>query len=302
MNKIFILSCIFLTTWLEAVDTASDFFDTSFLKKYNLVRQRLIHSENFEQVSFTTQDGYTLHGLARFVDVPECTLIFINGFFPGKCEGLASYIKLVPENYNILFYDARHRGQSRNIYSLLNIWQYGLLEYKDVLASLDYMHSRSKVPIIIHGTCAGAFHAARALIYLTKTDPCAIKKLALKGLIYDSGWAHMSAVAPQAFQELIKSSSLLTILSKPFMQLMTLHKSFTLSVQNVMHSIPIPLFFVHSTNDTIAPFLDLVDLAQEVHDKHYWWIPVSKHACHHLKYAQEYADKLQKFCCYALRK
>ena len=88
------------------------FFGTQFLTKYDLVAQTLIETENFSEVYFYSLDGIKLHGLLRKKPDAPYSIIFCAGFYPGRKEGLATFIKLVPENINILFFDARGHGSS----------------------------------------------------------------------------------------------------------------------------------------------------------------------------------------------
>jgi len=100
------------------------------------------------------------------------------GWLPGKKEGMATFYALLPENCNILLFDARGRGASEG--SLLyNIWKYGTSEYKDIIGAIFWINHNNKLPIIIGGTCSGVFNAAHAIIKLTQKN--LIHKTNVKG-------------------------------------------------------------------------------------------------------------------------
>ena len=81
------------------------YFDTNFLKQYNQVADKLVKDENFRRITFKTGDGYILEGLYRQVPHARCTIIVCAGFYPGRQEGMASIVPLLPEDYNILFFN-----------------------------------------------------------------------------------------------------------------------------------------------------------------------------------------------------
>jgi pimeloyl-ACP methyl ester carboxylesterase len=296
------------------------YFNTQFLMNYNLVAKTLIQAENFQEISFITSDSITINGLYREITDAKYTILFCAGFYPGRKEGLATFIKIVPENCNILFFDARGHGKSTGRF-FTNIYNYGCDEYKDIIAAIQFVSEKSKKTIIVHGICAGAFHALRALSMLGSEQ----EKYQIKGFIFDSGITSIAKVThvpeqylcdktipnlflslyPQDTKKEVKQRYLckissffittgmaaLTYLLKPFIKL---HDA-KINLAHDTHSISCPIFFIHSKNDKYASFEDVLNLANAVKNANYWWIEESEHALHHLKHAVEYKEKLNHF-------
>jgi len=84
----------------------SQYFNTQFLMKYDKVKETLI-ADDFREVTFTSPDGISIKGLYRKKANARMNVVLSAGFYPGRKEGMASFIKLLPDDTNILFLDAR---------------------------------------------------------------------------------------------------------------------------------------------------------------------------------------------------
>ena len=301
-----------------------NYFDTTFLREYKLVAKALIEKEGFKKVSFTSSDGVELGGL--FLERPNatCTVIFCTGFYPGRKESLAPHLKLVPNNCNLLFLDARGHGDSAGPF-ISSLHSYGKNEYKDVVAALDFIQSKNNLPIIMHGTCAGTFHISRALIRLHQTSN--LEKYNIKGFIFDSGVTSImqaSHAVPHHLKEKTLAQ-LLTLLYKhdtkkevkkrllykllrftlassmdfvrwSYEQLFIKHYEEETKLANKMDNIACPVLFIHSYDDTYVPISIIMELADETKQPTCWWIEQpSSHTNHHLKYPKEYQKRLVAF-------
>jgi len=307
------------------VENAQDkYFDTSFLSQYNIVQQELINDFGTQKVNFYAADETRISGL--FIKRPEAnyTLISCPGFFPGRKEGMATLIKLIPLDCNLLLYDARSQGESRG--SLISsLHRYGLHEYLDVIAAIEFVHHTTQKPIIIHGLCAGAFHATRALHELRQND--LLDHFRVVGLIFDSGLNSIpEALAIPGFhikdklipsllaglyqsKEAVKQSfcyQLLCTLITPPIAILTAsigyhlkknHNSFTL--MSIFEQVPCPIFFIHAENDRYTPISEIKKSAHVAnngeHTINVWWIEQSTHACHHLIHKKDYKNKISEF-------
>ncbi len=279
----------------------SKFFNTRFLTKRALVRRILVQRKGFKEVHFTSEDGLQLNGLYRSVENAPATIILTGGFFPGKLEGLASFVKLLDKKYNILLFNARGHGKSQGLSKLLKLGHYGKDDYNDMIGAIKFAHTQSTAPIIIHGTCSGAFHAAHALIKLADQA----QEFNIKGLVFDSGWAKVSNVCVTAIQEEVKkvknpvNRTLIKGLSKLlklFFYCKIVENDSHTQLHGKMRDLTIPVLYIHSLDDTYAPFIEVFELFKETPQARSWWIPNSQHACHWLKYKHTYAEKLEEFC------
>ena len=300
----------------------SPYFDTTFLSNYDQVRSSLC-TDGFKEVCITTEDGFNLNGL--LLERPEATssVIVCCGFYPGRKEGMATLYKILPDTCNILFFDSRGHGTSEGpFWSAL--YRYGKNEYRDVLGAIEFMHERADKPIIIHGICAGSFHAARALIHLDR------KKLRthykVQGLIFDSGLSSIleSADIPRKhFQLKIVPALLKTYLYKKdtkqkvrerylyhatWFMVARLMSTIEFCVKPFLRSqetetklydkietITCPIFYIHAQNDTYSSYESIIALAQKTQHAQSWWIPASEHAENHLKHKHEYRIRVCDF-------
>lgn len=300
----------------------SPYFDTQFLQSYEKVKDSLI-KDGFAEVSFLSLDGYLLKGLYRSHPDATSNVILAAGFFPGRKEGMASFVDLLPKECNILFIDARGHGDSSGPFWRTIMW-YGQNEYKDIIGALHFLCEDNDLPNLLLGVCIGAFHCARASIYLETHNLTTAYHV--QGLIFDSGFgsiAHLkwvptthinqktlphlcrSWIYTQDNRESIKERYLYKIsstITSGFTQLSTYIISPFLesadeetNLFNKIHMITIPMLYIHCKNDTYTPFEDVVTLANKSSNSSHWWIDHSEHACHHLKFKQEYRDWLLEF-------
>lgn len=323
MNNRYLLFILLLS--IECVATNLDkYFDTSFLAQYDKVHSALI-KEGFEEIFFKTPDNFTINAL--FLERPHArsTVILCAGWFPGRKEGMATFYALLPDDANILLFDARGHAKSEGTH-FWTIWRYGLNEYKDVIGAINFVHNRTHKPIIIYGLCSGAFHAAHALIALTKKN--LIQQLNIKGCIFDSGWPSVTIASKTAIFRDIEIKLLKSIARlyniKPYHHARStvLYKLCTNLAYGIFSSIhwllfkpalawyepktslfdkigtiKTPLFFIHSEDDTYVKIADVKKLASSSSTNHtHWWIKEpSRHAYHHLKHQQAYQKFLTQF-------
>lgn len=327
-NHLFILTLITIT--LQTATTAaqqaqhhwatSPYFNTKFLSQYDLVEQILIRQSGFKPVTFKASDGVKLSGL--FLKQPNAvgTLIFCAGFFPGRKEGQAPIFRMLPPRYNILFFDARGHAKSEGpFFSTLS--QYGKHEYKDVLGAISFVNKNIGGKIVVYGVCAGAFHAAHALIKLSQENK--LDELGISGLVFDSGYASFLQTTQAgkyhlrekllpgmlhwyADKKKIKDTYFYKLSAFCLTNLGLTLKKFLVTpglkklepetnLLDKMHAIGCPVFFIHSHDDNYAPFENAQQLAETVQNKTCWWIEHSSHALHALKHKHEYRKRLLSF-------
>lgn len=309
IKNIVTLSTLFLSVslaGLTAPDTSSwetsPFFNTGTISDTQTARS-LLQNEGFAPIRFTTSDGYTLEGLYKEAPRAQATVICCSGFFPGLQEGLATLAKIISPDCNILLFNGRGKGESTGFAARLQLWNYGRFDYLDVVGAVTYAQAHSAAPIILWGTCAGAFHAAKALIHASEY-PIMNQ---VKGLVFDSGWGKVACTAKTAIDAQIKKSISSRVLRAPvrwtvatlrslfIMPFMHYHNTET-TLQGKMHKIQVPVFFIHSKNDQFACYSEVEKLIQETRTAKVWLIEKSSHAAHYLKHKYEYARQLHRFC------
>ncbi|MEM8638704.1 MAG: alpha/beta hydrolase [Cyanobacteria bacterium P01_G01_bin.54] len=128
----------------------------------------------YEDVSFQATDGITLEGWYIPAQKPTNKIVICNHFSPGNRYGYAGHLRgwrsaggfevnflpkykaLVEAGYNVLAYDLRNHGFSAPSQS--GGYNPKFFEYKDVLGSLNYVHSREDtkdMEIHLHSMCLG---------------------------------------------------------------------------------------------------------------------------------------------------
>jgi pimeloyl-ACP methyl ester carboxylesterase len=320
IQKYFSLVTIFFTFCCYSIDDREKFYSTAFLKDRLAVRESL-KKTGFQEIIFKTSDNISLSGLFLLRPHATCNVIVCAGWLPGTKEGMATFYALLPEYCNILFFDARGHGQSKGPF-LWNLWRYGIDEYKDILGAISYINRINELPIVITGICSGAFNAAHALIDLEKNNIQVQSNV--KGLIFDSGWGSVTEITRTApFAGLEKRLvALLKYMyhTKHDLKQSIFYKLCSYCTQNFckisyhlcakplvnryekitnlfdkIHRITVPIFFIHSYDDTYAAKNDVLHLAQHTLHKKCWWLEQSYHAKHHLLHKDLYKQKLSDF-------
>jgi len=295
-------------------------YSTSFLKNYEVLNKTL-KQYGFVDVSFTTTDNIALSGLFLSRPNATCNVIVCAGFFPGKKEGMATFYALLPEYCNILLFDARGRGSSEGPF-LRNVWRYGTHEYKDITGAISWINNNNELAVVIGGTCCGVFNAAHALINLTKNNTLITSRV--KGLFFDSGWGSVMTMSQSSAIANIKKhiSRTITFLygTKENIEQRALYKlSFALiyrcfkighfmcakplimqhekttNLFDKINQISLPIFFIHSYDDTHADINNAMELSALAPNSQCWWIEKSSHAKHYLIHRELYKEKLTAF-------
>lgn len=309
----------------QAPDAAwqnSPFFNTRTLQS-PLEMQKLLKEEGFTSVTLTAPDGISLDAL--FLERPHarCNMVLCAGWLPGRKEGMASFLPLIPPDCNVLIFDARAHGKSGGSF-VTSLYSYGMHEYKDIIGALNFIKIKNNTPTFIVGTCAGAFNAAHALIHLKKSNN--LEGYNIAGLVFDSGWADVTSTSHSVIQAQIneslalKTSTLIKCDKKNARNSLVFKiasassgllwrivhtaviwpayylQESSSSLYGKMKDLTVPVFFIHSTDDEYTPALNLEKLIAETPFKRCWWITTpSKHACHNLKYKKEYQTHLHTF-------
>lgn len=298
----------------------SHWFDTkNFINFRNRhqIEAKLKKEKSFQDVFFDTEDGYKLHGLWRTSQSADFTIIFCAGWSPGKQTGMATFVEMMPENCNILFFNGRGKGKSTGKLSLLNVFNYGVHEHKDVIAAINYAQQGQK-PIILHGICVGAYLAARAACALSEEKTATTKNVA--GLVFDSGFVSINGMAESLPENAINCAIKYNILKNFFYKMficarkllydpwMKRHEK-TINISEKLPQTKIPTLFIHSDDDKDAPYENIKSMVQQTltnnNKSDEWLINYSAdsknkharghHGVHHLKKKEQYCNKLLDF-------
>lgn len=290
----------------------SPYFDTKHILNDRQKTIELLKKDGFYSVRFYTPDGITLTGFLRFKPSNRGTIICCEGYHAGTRFDAAALTPLIPADYNILYFNQRGLYPSHGK-SLKNLWFFGLYQYQDIIGALQFVSTLNNKPIILWGTCAGAFNAAHALIKLKQQNI----SYPIKGLIFDSGWSCVSDTANAFNKNIVRKIISVPTLSKPdsivekicYGFLSLLKKALLLdycfaqydeqtTLVGKMHAISIPVLFIHCQNDAIASYEQAQQLIDQTPHAFSWIIPESTHAIIHIKQKSQYQQILTKFLDY----
>ena len=105
----------------------------------------------YEEVRFTTDDGYTLQGwLIPAGRETRAAIVLLHGFSWHRLPWLTGFVPWLQPRYNILQFDFRGHGESDDAPITL-----GTTEQRDVAAAVRLMESRGYGPIALMGISMG---------------------------------------------------------------------------------------------------------------------------------------------------
>lgn len=226
----------------------------------------------FEEISFTTADGVTIKGW--FIPADSDKVIISNHFSPANRYGFAGHLEgldfaggfevnflpryqaLHEAGYNVLAYDLRSHGESGDGEG--NISGVGYYEWQEVLASIDYIKSRSDTAnndISLLSMCMGA----NATINAMAKKPDAFKKI--KSLIAIAPLKGRTTIERQSEQMGIVPDEAVEAFEPIYNNLTGLTVEDHNIIPKVKH-INLPTFFLQVRNDMNSRWTDV----QEMYD------------------------------------
>ncbi|MGZ6250436.1 MAG: alpha/beta hydrolase [Candidatus Chromulinivorax sp.] len=302
----------------QSKEITADFYNIEFLRNSPAV-QKVLEQKGFIEIDIITQDNLkintTILDQHQEKDI-QATLISMPGFVPGNKEGMTTlYAMLEDQPYNFMFIDSRGHGKSDGELLTFNgIKEYGKHQYLDIVAAVQYIAEYNKKhniksDIILHGLCSGAFHTIKAVHYLQQNNPEAYR--CIKGIVLDSGWPSIVAIAETVLAA--EAASRCKTYNMPFLEWPVAgmlkatyrlffkkeHKKQTPITYHIQ-SIEQPIFFIHAENDTFVSAHHTHQLAAQSQKPTIWLVKDCDHVNNHIKYKDEYAEKLNNFIKLAL--
>jgi len=139
---------------------------------------------NFDEVSFTSEDGLTLPGWYMASTDNDKAILLVHGRGANRTEGMRYAKPLIAAGYNVLAFDMRHPRQDPEILSTM-----GFHEKKDIIAALNFLEKNKSIKHI--GLMGFSMGAAAGIIVMAK-DP------RVKVGVFSGGYAHsMDVLAEQ---------------------------------------------------------------------------------------------------------
>ena len=139
----------------------------------------------FEEVSFTSEDGFSLPGWYMASTDNDKAILLVHGRGADRTEGMRYAKPLIAAGYNVLAFDMRHPRQDPSIISTM-----GFHEKKDVTAALNFLENEKNIKHI--GLMGFSMGAAAGIIVMAQ-DP------RVKVGVFSGGYANgMDVLAEQA--------------------------------------------------------------------------------------------------------
>lgn len=314
------------------------------------VREMISEEYANQQNQQKNQPESTIKGL--FLERPNsrATIIFTPGFWPGNKEGFSPFVKIAPQDCNLLFLELSGHGESpsksfcsnassclgtpdigsylpslpegitnnsllKSTIFLLGLKEYGLNEHNEIIAAISHTSKQlsQNKPIILFGWCSGAFISARTLIKLKEMSTAEndlIKNFNIQGLIFDSGFASVTDIMPNAkgyikktfFKGIFSSIAdfmikwLIIAPAKLIFGPSVRENNLEINLYDKIQAISdIKTFFIHSTNDSLAPIENIKQLSNSITNKEFWETEGDQHAKNQLVYKEQYKTKLENW-------
>jgi pimeloyl-ACP methyl ester carboxylesterase len=302
----------------------STFFDTKFLKKRDAVNKKLLTEEGFVQITMRAADNSITAALFKQKPDALYTLICFGGFGFSKETLAPLYAMFKDQPCNIWLCETRAAYQS----TLRSVVEFGSNNDVDAITCIKKAYQFSHKPIVVWGTCAGAFYATRALIELALAKELA--NYPIKALIFDSGWGAVDEAVAQLIKGHVKEktaratayitgttrtkaaqswfarmNSRVTNWFVDAFHLFTTKPFFGYSGKKTnlfdkIGLINIPIFFIHSEDDYKEPISEARKLytiaKKQMPNTQAWWIKFpSLHVMHHFKHKDEYKKRCIAF-------
>jgi fermentation-respiration switch protein FrsA (DUF1100 family) len=221
----------------------------------------------FEEASFQSRDGLTLHGWFIPANSAKSTIIFCHGH-AGSMDPDVAYAPWFHEvGFNVLMFDFRAHGRSEG-----GRVSMGYFERQDLLGAIDYLLSRGITEVGVMGFSMGG------AVGITTAAQCE----AIRAVISDGGFAHLeSAVIGWGLER-----GLPRRLARPLARLIITVAGWRLGIRLtdadplrwVAHIAPRAVLFIHGDRDPFVTISDVEALyAQAGEPKGLWRIAEAKH-------------------------
>jgi len=196
----------------------------------------------FEEVSFTSEDGLTLPGWYMASTSNDKSILLVHGRGADRTEGMRYAKPLIDAGYNVLAFDMRHPRQDPNIISSM-----GFHEKKDVTAALNFLEKDKGMQDI--GLMGFSMGAATGIIVMAQ-DP------RVKVGVFSGGYAHSMDVLSEQAQQIhgLPRYPLMPIVTKLFEWRGDLDTDETNPEQYISQISPRPVYIMHGTADETVDF------------------------------------------------
>ncbi len=279
-----------ILVWLLIILAALILVASLVLSFYNTRRSNLkeVHTPaeyglQYESIEFKTRDHLTLRGVWIPRPGSDKAIIFLHGHASSHDLDIYRAPALHAAGYNVLFFDFRAHGRSDG-----KMQTFGYKERWDVLAAIEFLHSKGMQHIGLLGTSYGGMTAILTAAICHEVE----------AVISDGGAARLTTgsgawALERGFPAWVGRSLIWLFFAMTSIRIGAnlLHYE---PIRWVGQVSPCPIFFIHGDHDLYcADFDDLYAAAKE--PKELWRLPEAGHTDASKLYPEEYAGRTIDF-------
>lgn len=253
-----------------------------------MISDELFKRTDIEKISYPSRDGLRLSAYLIKRKNAKANLLLCHGYRNTK-EFMYAYIEMFPQ-CNIIMFDFRAHGESEG-----GIITIGCHEYKDVLASAEYMKNEVRgddgrmLPLVVLGISMGGASAVKA---------ASVERRFCDALIIDSSFSNLNKMIRRGFSLKVGLPMFpFLYVTKAMLEYFASCSIDTMDNQKAVESIIIPILFIHSCNDSFIKPSHSMRLYEHTHAPHtkLWIGPQCRHGWLHSGYSETYKHKVEKF-------
>ncbi len=247
---------------------------------------RRMRDVDYEDVSFVTEDGLTIHGWLAVPENPRGAIVLCHGYLDTRLEMLPHARFLTAAGYACLLIDHRCNGMSDG-----NRCTIGFLESLDVLAATHYLAERPEtkdLPLAILGHSMGGVAALMAAERIPH----------LRAMIADGVFPSLRQAADRRARLLMGPAG--PLVHRAVQNYLAKRVGAGLDEVSPLRVVEeltdVPVFFIHSDWDIYIP----IKVAEEMYEraappKRFWRAPRTPHCRAVYWHSEEYQRRVLEF-------
>ena len=236
----------------------------------------------YHNIIFETSDGKKLKGWLIHSPNSTSVIICLHGYPANKSDILPVVSFLYPE-FSLLLFDFRAHGESEG-----KITYFGLKEYLDVEAAINFIRKNKKMRDFKIGVWGYSFGGAVAILTASRTDE-------IKAVVTDSAFANFPEMITHYYKNLGPLKYIFSSLSR-FMGRYILKGDFTAnSPEYKIDKVKCPILIIHSEEDEFVPVEHAKRLYEKAKGIKEIWITKGSHTGLERAYTDEYQKKVMSF-------
>ena len=233
----------------------------------------------YENVTLVTEDNVSLDSwFVPSASETSRTIIVLHGYQYDKGDIFPTF-RFLAEEFNLFFFDFRYHGRSGGSYT-----SFGFHEREDVIAAVKHLREKNQTRVGMLGISFGGTIALMGA-----------KASGVDAVVSDSAFASLDSKISQTYSHFRILSPLFETLTKIIAKIVLDIDTASISPENAVRSLNIPLMVIHSSEDSetgVEHAHRLKDANQEIE---LWIIDQEKHVFATSGRESEYRQRVTSF-------